>query len=553
MEDDADRDTAGGQLAEDGGAEQLVARVHGAGWFIGEEDAAAAGFVLHERSGQGGSLLLPCGEIREAVVGAVGEFEACEGAVDGGVALAGRAGAGDDAERDVLRDAEAHDDGGALRHIDEPSASFRGGERGDVCPIDLDAAGGGLEHAEQDFEQRRFAAAIGPDDRQNLARTHVEVDAIEDRTGRASVAEAQCCANQTRHILIVRVCVLCGFRVRTFLILVVIHVLVHNMPHTIAIAGATGFVGRYCARELLNRGHSVRALVRSRDKARQVLPHSPSLTLVQGEATDPVAAAQACEGATAVVNAVGIIREQHGNTFQRAHIDTQRALIAAARASQQAKRFILISALGVQDEGRSKYQTTKFEGEKLLRASDLEWTILRPSIVHGLGSDFLRMASQWVRGDAQPWLFLPYFTRGERISWAPGWGLKRIDPKVQPVAVEDVAVAVANCLEREASVGEIYNLVGPDTLTWPQMLEAIRDNVEGSDKGLRPVGIPAELAAIQAKAAKFVGLGGLLPFDEGMAMMGGDDNTATLDKARADLGFNPRPFLPTLKQYAGQL
>lgn len=326
--------------------------------------------------------------------------------------------------------------------------------------------------------------------------------------------------------------------------------------HTIAIAGATGFVGRYAVRELLSRGHRVRALIRSRDKARQVLPQSPNLTLIQGEATDPAAVGVLCEGATAVINAIGIIREQHGNTFQRAHVDTQRALIAGARAAnggEGVKRFVLVSALGVQDEGKAKYQSSKFEGERLLRASDLEWTILRPSIVHGVGSDFLRMASLWVKGDAAPWVFLPYFTRGVQQHGAPLLGMKRVDPKVQPVAVEDVAIAIAECLEREGAAGEIYNLVGPAAMTWPEMLEAIRDNTEGADKRLKPVGIPAELAGLKAQAMSLVGLGRLLPFDHGMAVMGGEDNTAALDKAKAELGFSPRGFVEAFREYAVRL
>ncbi|QYU67196.1 hypothetical protein J4558_19930 [Leptolyngbya sp. 15MV] len=124
---------------------------------------------------------------------------------------------------------------------------------------------------------------------------------------------------------------------------------------------------------------------------------------------------------------------------------------------------------------------------------------------------------------------------------------------MQPIAVEDVAFAVAACLEREESIGEIYPLVGPEVLEWPEMLRVLRDTLPGGNRSLEPVGIPSELAAIQARVMRRLGLGWMLPFDEGMALMGGLDNTGSPEKARAHLGLEPRPFAATLRGYASQV
>jgi NADH dehydrogenase len=296
----------------------------------------------------------------------------------------------------------------------------------------------------------------------------------------------------------------------------------------------------------------VRALTRDRDKAREVLPSSERLSIVVGDVTDEAALASLVRGCWAAVNCIGIIRESGASTFQRAHVDAVRELVKACRA-EGVKRFVQISALGVWDEGPARYQKTKFEGESIVKRSDLDWTILRPSIVHGVGSDFLRLAKGWVTGDSQPWFFLPYFSRGVYKTFVPLAAKEPETPKVQPVAVEDVAWAVGAALEKPESIGEIYNLVGPDVLTWPQMLIAIRDAVPGANRRLKPLGIPGDLAALQAKVAGWVGLGGLLPFDEGMALMGAIDSTASLDKARSQLGFEPRAFVPALKGYAASL
>jgi uncharacterized protein YbjT (DUF2867 family) len=329
------------------------------------------------------------------------------------------------------------------------------------------------------------------------------------------------------------------------------------MPHpTIAIAGATGFVGRYIVRELLSRNYQVRALVRDRDKARQVLPADGRLKLIQGDVLDDQSLAQLCDQASGegggCINAIGIIREQHRGAFERLHIEATRLLTEAARTAGAA-RYMHVSALGVADNARTEYQRTKFEAEQVVRASGLAWTIFRPSMIHGLGSDFLKTAKGWASGSKQPFFFLPYFSRAIPVNDAPLAAPRREAPRIAPVAVEDVAWAIAEAFDRPQTIGEIINLAGPEELSWPEMLREIRDSIPDAHHGLNPLGIPSEVAAIKARIAKVVGLGRLLPFDEGMAIMGAQDSLASSDKARTLIDFNPRPFRSTLKQYAAKL
>ncbi len=322
---------------------------------------------------------------------------------------------------------------------------------------------------------------------------------------------------------------------------------------TIAVTGATGFVGSQVVRELLSRGHSVRGLVRSREKAKQVLPASDQLRLVQADITDPTGLAGLTAGVTACINTLGIIREAAGQTFRKIHVDATRLLVNACREAG-VKRFVQVSAIGVSDEGKAAYQKTKYEGEQIVKKSDLEWTILRPSLIHGPRGEFIRLAKGWCSGEKQPWFFLPYFSRGRLSSEdVPLAAIYREPASVQPVAVEDVAWAAAECLGREESIGEIYNLAGPEVLTWPELLEHMRDNIPGANQDLNPMGIPSEVAAIQALAAAKIGVGSILPFDHGMAVMGAVDSTASIEKARIQLGFSPRPFRETFNGYAGAI
>jgi nucleoside-diphosphate-sugar epimerase len=333
-------------------------------------------------------------------------------------------------------------------------------------------------------------------------------------------------------------------------------------PPPVAVAGASGFVGRHIVVELLSRGYPVRALVRDLAKGRRVLPEGDGLTLVQGDAADPEAQQRLLRGAGAVVNSIGILREGGGRrggdgkaqTFRRQHVECTNNLVAAAK-EHGVSRFLQVSALGVSDDARTQYQRSKWDAELIVRRSGggLAWTIFRPSLIHGAGSEFLKTAKGWVTGSAQPWFFLPYFSRPVHVDDVPLAAVRREPARVAPVAVEDVAWAVAESLERPLTIGEVINLAGPEELSWPEMLREIRDAVPSASGKLNPLGIPAEIAAIQAKIAKAIGLGGVLPFDEGMAVMGAMDSVASGDKARILLGFSPRPFRSTLRRYAAAI
>jgi uncharacterized protein YbjT (DUF2867 family) len=322
---------------------------------------------------------------------------------------------------------------------------------------------------------------------------------------------------------------------------------------TVAVTGATGFVGRYVVREMLSRGWTVRALARSRDKARAVLPADPALQFVGGDVLDEGVLDSLVQGAHGCINTLGIIRERPGGqTFRKIHVLSVQALVEASRRAG-IQRLVQISAMGASEGGITEYQRTKGEGERAIRESGIPWTIFRPSTIHGKDGEFVQMVKGWVKGKSQPWFFLPYFTRNVRRENVPLAATYPQPGKLAPVAVEDVAWAVGECFERPGSIGEIYNLCGPEVMTWPEMLVIFRDAIPGASASIQPLGIPSKQAAIQATVAKKLGLGGLLPFDEGMALMGAEDAAGEPHKARNHLGFQPIAFSERLAQYAREI
>ncbi len=316
---------------------------------------------------------------------------------------------------------------------------------------------------------------------------------------------------------------------------------------TVAVTGATGFVGRNIVAQLLDAGYAVRALVRDRAKARAVLPKSERLTLVEGDATDAPALARLVQGSGAAIHLIGIIREAgRGQTFHRLHVESTRAMLAAVQAAGVG-RYIQMSALGVSGDGHCAYQRTKWQAEELVRSSALRWTIFRPGMILGEGSGFLDMVEKWCAGDAPPYFFLPYFRKVVEDKSVPLGPMNEYDPIVQPVAVEDVARAFVTSLSRDGSVGETYNLVGPERLAWPTLLRRLAA-IYGQPK-MVPFGVPGIIAAGVAQAAAFVGLGAFLPFDHGMAVMGASDSVAESQKAAAHLDWRPGPAMPEFSEF----
>ncbi len=319
-----------------------------------------------------------------------------------------------------------------------------------------------------------------------------------------------------------------------------------SVSGTVAVTGATGFVGRQAVRELLGRGFGVRGLVRDPGKAAEALGTHERLELVCGDACDTKALGELLAGCAAVVNTVGIIRESEGQTFQKLHVTAVGKLLEAM-ASAGCDRIVHVSALGVGEAAQTGYGRTKFEGERLIRSAGVRWTILRPGMIHGRDGELTNLMVEWARGRIAPFLFMPYFSRMKGGFPRPEFEA----PLVQPIAVEDVARAIVESLEREVAVGEVYPLAGGETLEWPELLEFVRDNVTLAREGIKAVGIPGDLAAMKARGAGLLGVGALLPFDEGMAKMGAADSVSPATKAREHLELAPAGFRETAAGYLG--
>lgn len=220
------------------------------------------------------------------------------------------------------------------------------------------------------------------------------------------------------------------------------------MPHVL-ILGGTGFVGRHVCEKLQRAGWHITVPTRRARNATAV-QHLPRLAVVEADVHDPAALARLLPGHDAVVNLVAIL---HGSAaaFERTHVELPRTIAGACQASG-VRRLVHISALGVSEQGPSMYQRSKARGEALLRASDLDLTVLRPSVIFGAGDRFLNLFAQL----QAVFPVMPLAGAGARF---------------QPVWVEDVASAVLRCLQDPATIGQTFDAAGPEVLTLAELVQ----------------------------------------------------------------------------------
>lgn len=328
----------------------------------------------------------------------------------------------------------------------------------------------------------------------------------------------------------------------------------------VALTGATGFVGRHVVRALVSRGNEVRCLIRSRIRAAGVLPTSergdgPSerLEWVLGDTDKPAALDDLMSGCDAVVHCIGIRRESlPGVTYAKAHPGATRSVLAAASRSG-VRRFIHLSALGTRQDAATAYHRSKYESEMLVRASDLDWTILRPSLIHGPDGEFMQMVKSFILGRSAPWCFVPYFAKAEIQLGFPPKPPMPVSADLQPVYVEDVVQAILRSLDRDEAIGEVYALGGPEVLDWPALMTCVRDAMPMTDHKKRIIPLPGKLMSLKAHAAQTLGVGDLLPFGPSEPIMAIEDSVCSNVKAQMHLGYEPQDFVETMQGYAAEI
>lgn len=232
----------------------------------------------------------------------------------------------------------------------------------------------------------------------------------------------------------------------------------------ILVTGGTGFVGTHLVNALLRRGHDVAVLARRPGASRN--RYNRPVEGVPGDVREPASIERAARGRDAVVHLVGIIAEKGDQTFDRMHREAAGNVVEAMRAAG-VRRLLHMSAMGSFEDSPSEYGRTKAAGEKLVRASGLDWTVFRPSIVFGPGDGFVSLLAEIVRRNP---LFIPVIGPGTT--------------RFQPVSVYDLSRVFADALEKPEAVGKAFEVGGPRTFT---LNDIYREIAAAVGKGRKPL------------------------------------------------------------------
>jgi len=220
----------------------------------------------------------------------------------------------------------------------------------------------------------------------------------------------------------------------------------------ILVTGGTGFVGAHLARRLVREGRQVRLLVR--DPGRVAADLRGQVETAPGDVRDAGSVCAAAQGADTVIHLVGIICESRGAGFEMMHVQATEHVLAACRDAG-VRRYLHMSALGTRPNAASRYHRTKWQAEELVRASGLDWTIFRPSVIVGRGQDFTHQLLE-VMGHAP---VIPIIGSGQA--------------RLQPIGIDDVTACFRRALDQPQTIRQTYELGGPKTFTLEEIMDLL--------------------------------------------------------------------------------
>ena len=229
----------------------------------------------------------------------------------------------------------------------------------------------------------------------------------------------------------------------------------------VTVFGGAGCLGRAIVAVLARSGAHVRVACRRPEEASRCKPMGDvgQVVPVAANIRDNASVLEAVDGADAVVNAVGILYARGKQTFDAIHREGAQ-LIAKNAAACHVKRLIHISAIGADMQAGAAYARTKGEGEQAVKEFFPGVTVLRPSVLFGPDDDFFNKFAAMARIAPA----LPLIGGGHT--------------QFQPAYINDVADAVLSALANQETVGKTYELGGPRTYSFRNLLELLLSMVE---------------------------------------------------------------------------
>ena len=221
---------------------------------------------------------------------------------------------------------------------------------------------------------------------------------------------------------------------------------------TILVAGASGYVGSRLVSQLLEEGYQVRAMGRS-TLALQNRPWArhDHLELFPADVMNTASLKAACEGCDVVFYLVHSMNPTHRDFAEADRLAAQNMVKVAQESGL--KRIIYLGGLGDDQEQLSQHLRSRREVAKILHAGSVPVTTLQAAIIIGAGSVAFEI--------------LRYLVERLPVMVTPRW----INTETQPIAISNVINYLVGCLKKEETMGEIFDIGGPDVVSYRQLFD----------------------------------------------------------------------------------
>ena len=297
--------------------------------------------------------------------------------------------------------------------------------------------------------------------------------------------------------------------------------------HICTILGGGGFIGRYLVRNLTKKNYrciiSTRKAFQKGYLKTQATPGA--IELINWSPNNFSELKEAIKNSDIVINLVGILYETRRQKFYNIHTNIPEA-VAKICSESDVKKFIHVSAIGANENSKSLYQKSKYQGEVKALNNFKNTVILRPSVVCGTEDNFTNLFS--------------------KLSILPVIPIVGINYKFQPILVEDVADAIVQAIELKGNEGKIYEIGGPKVISFGDMVKSILKTI---NKKRFVVPMPMPIAKIQSTITDLLPFPPILTKDQCEILSEADNIVSNNNLTLKDLDIEPSDVEEEMKKW----
>ena len=297
--------------------------------------------------------------------------------------------------------------------------------------------------------------------------------------------------------------------------------------HICTILGGGGFIGRYLVRNLTKKNY--RCIVSTRkpfQKGYLKTQATPgAIELINWDPNNFLELKEAIKNSDIVINLIGILYETRKQKFYNIHANIPEAVAKICNDSD-VKKFVHVSAIGANENSKSLYQKSKYQGEIKAFENFKNTIVIRPSVVCGTEDNFTNLFS--------------------KLSILPIIPVVGINYKFQPILINDVVDAIMQAIEKKGNEGKIYEIGGPKIISFGDMVKSILRTI---NKKRFVVKMPMPLAKIQSTITDLLPIPPILTKDQCEILSEADNVVSNNHLTLKDLDVNPSDVEEAMKKW----